>query len=102
MSEPKILDNPPRRRWLRFAGGATISAAAGFLGGIAVARSSRPAAPTIIDAAQRFTGKVVLITGATSGIGRSSPIAFSRQGAAVAFWGRREALGGKLEEEIKA
>lgn len=49
----------------------------------------------------RFNGKVVFITGATSGIGRATAIAFAREGAKVAFCGRRTKLGAEVESEIK-
>jgi hypothetical protein len=42
-----------------------------------------------------------MITGATSGIGRAAAIAFAREGAKVAFCGRREALGREVEQEIR-
>lgn len=46
-----------------------------------------------------FDGKVVFITGGTSGIGRGTAIEFAKKGAKVAFTGRREKEG---EETLKA
>ena len=38
-----------------------------------------------------LTGKLILITGASSGIGRATSIVFARLGASVILCGRREA-----------
>jgi NAD(P)-dependent dehydrogenase (short-subunit alcohol dehydrogenase family) len=43
----------------------------------------------------------VLITGATSGIGRATAVAFARAGDRVFFCGRREELGRQVEQEIR-
>lgn len=51
---------------------------------------------------KRFEGKVVIITGATSGIGRAAAAAFAAEGGTVAFCGRRKNLGHQVEGEIKA
>lgn len=77
----------------------TAAAAAGSLAGCA--QPSRPAA-SAMPLQRRFESKVVLVTGATSGIGRAAAIAFAAEGAKVGFCGRREKLGHEVEEEIRS
>ena len=45
--------------------------------------------------------KVVLITGALTGIGRAAAIAFAKQGASVVVSGRREEDGNRLADELR-
>lgn len=54
------------------------------------------------DTTGSFAGKVVLITGATSGIGETTAKAFAKEGASVFFCGRRANLGAKVEQNIRA
>jgi NAD(P)-dependent dehydrogenase (short-subunit alcohol dehydrogenase family) len=93
--------NPPRAGRRRLIGSATLSAAAGLIAGVFVA--SPPKAPPIPPrpGRRRFEDKVVIITGATSGIGRAAALQFAAEGARVAFCGRRTALGAELEQAIR-
>ncbi|MDP3748141.1 MAG: glucose 1-dehydrogenase [Phenylobacterium sp.] len=61
-----------------------------------------PAAITRKASPGRFAGKVVLITGATSGIGKATAHAFAMEGAKVMFCGRRETLGAEVQSAIRA
>jgi NAD(P)-dependent dehydrogenase (short-subunit alcohol dehydrogenase family) len=49
-----------------------------------------------------FKGKVVLVTGASSGIGSAAAARLAREGAIVVAAARRDALGRKLVEDIEA
>ena len=48
-----------------------------------------------------FSGKVALVTGGTSGIGKTTAIEFGRAGAKVLLTGRREKEGAQVVAEIK-
>ena len=48
-----------------------------------------------------MTNRVVLITGALTGIGRAAAFAFAQDGARVVISGRRKAEGKALEEELR-
>jgi NAD(P)-dependent dehydrogenase (short-subunit alcohol dehydrogenase family) len=48
-----------------------------------------------------FEGKVALVTGGTSGIGKTTAIAFARAGAKVVLSGRREKEGAQIVAEIR-
>lgn len=49
----------------------------------------------------RFANKVVLITGATSGIGMVTAQSFAKEGAKVFFCGRRENKGAEVQASIR-
>lgn len=96
-TKPSNLANTDRRNFLRRGVAGFAVAAAGLGAGTTTAAAATPKA-----SAGRFSGKVVLITGATSGIGRVTAEAFAREGAKVAFCGRRETLGRSVEAGIRA
>ncbi|EKF19972.1 short-chain dehydrogenase/reductase SDR [Nitratireductor pacificus pht-3B] len=83
------------------AAGTLAGAAIGITGGMALAGAGRPPAAPVFEGRRRFADQVVMITGATSGIGRAAAEAFAAEGARVVFCGRREALGAQVENTIR-
>jgi NAD(P)-dependent dehydrogenase (short-subunit alcohol dehydrogenase family) len=79
---------------------ALLAAGAGLGTGIAL---GTPPAPAVIQTGERrrFQGKVVLITGATSGIGAAAAKMFAAEGGRVAFCGRRVECGAMVEQDIR-
>ena len=51
---------------------------------------------------QQFSGKAVLVTGATSGIGKACALAFAKQAARVACVGRNESALAAVVDKIKS
>ncbi|WP_260478682.1 SDR family NAD(P)-dependent oxidoreductase [Kibdelosporangium aridum] len=72
------------------------------LGGAAGVGLGALATPAAATTPGRFSGKVVMITGATSGIGEATARAFAAAGARVVFCGRRAGLGREVERSIRA
>lgn len=83
------------------AAGLAAGAVAGLAGGVVLGADSNPPLPAPAGS-RRFDNKVVLITGATSGIGAAAARLFAAEGARVAFCGRRVGLGQAVEREIRA
>jgi NAD(P)-dependent dehydrogenase (short-subunit alcohol dehydrogenase family) len=84
-----------------------LTAGAASLAATIVATKTAHATPKTTTVASTqpqgtFSNKVVLITGATSGIGAATAKAFAQEDAKVFFCGRREALGAQVEQEIRA
>lgn len=77
-------------------------AATALTGSLAACSESGISATPAGMARQRFRNKVVLITGATSGIGRAAAELFALEGGKVAFCGRRENLGREVESGIRS
>lgn len=90
-----------RRGFIGALAAGTTGLAAGLAGGVAVGHDSHPPTPPV-DGPKRFAGKVVLVTGGTSGIGRAAVLAFADAGALVVFCGRREELGAQVAAEATA
>lgn len=85
--------------------GATLAAAGAQAQEAAGPTGTQPLAEPVAgraDAAGRFAGKTLIVTGATSGFGRAVAEEVAMQGGYVAFNGRREALGREVEAGIRA
>jgi NAD(P)-dependent dehydrogenase (short-subunit alcohol dehydrogenase family) len=101
MSNEHEIESEGRRKLLGSAAIGVAGLGAGVLSGAVLGQSALPPPAPRRVGPKRFENKVVVITGATSGIGRAAALAFAAEGAKVGFCGRRVGLGQALEESIK-
>jgi NADP-dependent 3-hydroxy acid dehydrogenase YdfG len=57
--------------------------------------------PVVSDTARQFAGKTVVITGASSGFGRGTAVAFAARGANVVLAARRTHLLQEVAREVR-
>lgn len=98
------MSNFSRRKALSLgtaAGAASLATA--FIASTAQSNTQQPIASATGQANPegQFSEKVVLITGATSGMGETAARAFAMEGAIVHFCGRRENLGNQVAQSIE-
>jgi NAD(P)-dependent dehydrogenase (short-subunit alcohol dehydrogenase family) len=98
-SIPERNDSKIGRRSLL---GMTVAGLVGSLVACATNSQAPNSSATANFSRRRFEGKVVLITGATSGIGRAAALQFASEGGKVSFCGRREKRGQEVENEIRS
>jgi NAD(P)-dependent dehydrogenase (short-subunit alcohol dehydrogenase family) len=100
------VDNSKRKTSITRRGiiGAGVAGLAAVTAKSAIANTQKPVQPESgkADSNGKFKDKVVLITGATSGIGKATAYAFAKEGAKVFFCGRRTNLGEANAREIQA
>lgn len=93
---PQSPNNAGRRHFIASTGAGLAGLALG-----ARALADPPQNGNAEGACRRYQDKVVLITGATSGIGEATAHAYAREGAKVFFCGRREERGREVERAIR-
>src|SRR6476661_3393950 len=70
--------------------------------GVGGARHASPAMAIMTSMSKQFEGKVAVVTGGSSGIGRAAAIAFAAEGARVAIGARRATESDETIRQIEA